>query len=95
MALRFAKICEIHEVPHEEIQLESGRALRSEDLAPYEGKGFTGFLVNVHETSTGVLYDMELISDFCRRNQLILAVDAVSSFLPIHFGWENGALIWC
>ncbi|MFQ8842781.1 MAG: hypothetical protein ACLR8P_19695 [Clostridium fessum] len=35
-------------------------------LAPYEGKGFTGFLVNVHETSTGVLYDMELISDFCR-----------------------------
>ena len=26
---RFAKICEIHEVPHEEIQLESGRALRA------------------------------------------------------------------
>ena len=82
---RFAKICEIHEVPHEEIQLESGRALRAEDLAPYEGKGFTGFLVNVHETSTGVLYDMELISDFCRRNQLILAVDAVSSFLADPF----------
>ena len=61
---RFAKICEIHEVPHEEIQLESGR---------------------VHETSTGVLYDMELISDFCRRNQLILAVDAVSSFLADPF----------
>ena len=82
---RFAKICEIHEIPHEEIQLESGRALRAEDLAPYEGKGFTGFLVNVHETSTGVLYDMELISDFCRRNQLILAVDAVSSFLADPF----------
>jgi len=82
---RFAKICEIHEVPHEEIQLQSGRALRAEDLAPYEGKGFTGFLVNVHETSTGVLYDMELISDFCRRNQLILAVDAVSSFLADPF----------
>ena len=82
---RFAKICEIHEVPHEEIQLESGRALRAEDLAPYEGKEFTGFLVNVHETSTGVLYDMELISDFCRRNQLILAVDAVSSFLADPF----------
>ena len=82
---RFAKICEIHEIPHEEIQLESGRALRAEDLAPYEGKGFTGFLVNAHETSTGVLYDMELISDFCRRNQLILAVDAVSSFLADPF----------
>ena len=85
MARGLRKICEIHEVPHEEIQLESGRALRAEDLAPYEGKGFTGFLVNVHETSTGVLYDMELISDFCRRNQLILAVDAVSSFLADPF----------
>ena len=28
---------------------------------------------------------MELISDFCRRNQLILAVDAVSSFLADPF----------
>ena len=27
----------------------------------------------------------ELISDFCRRNQLILAVDAVSSFLADPF----------
>lgn len=86
---RFAKICEIHEIPHEEILLESGRTLRKGDLAPYEEKGFTGFLVNVHETSTGVLYDMELISEFCRRNNLILAVDAVSSFLADEFNMEK------
>lgn len=86
---RFAKICEIHEIPHEEILLESGRTLRKEELAPYEGKGFTGFLVNVHETSTGVLYDMEMISEFCRRNNLILAVDAVSSFLADEFKMEK------
>ncbi len=86
---RFAKICELHEIPHEEILLESGRTLRKEDLAPYEEKGFTGFLVNVHETSTGVLYDMELISEFCRRNNLILAVDAVSSFLADEFKMEK------
>lgn len=86
---RFAKICEIHEIPYEEILLESGRTLRKEELAPYEEKGFTGFLVNVHETSTGVLYDMELISEFCRRNNLILAVDAVSSFLADEFKMEK------
>ena len=32
---------------------------------------------------------MELISDFCRRNQLILAVDAVSSFLADPFRMER------
>ena len=33
----------------------------------YDGKGFTGFLVNVHETSTGVHYDIEMISEFCKK----------------------------
>jgi aspartate aminotransferase-like enzyme len=37
--------------------------------------------VNIHETSTGVHYDGELIADFCRRNGLLLVVDAISSFL--------------
>ena len=49
-----------------------------------EGTGdqdFTALLVNIHETSTGVLYDIDLISDFCRRNGLFLIVDAISSFL--------------
>ena len=86
---RFSKICEIHDIPHEDITLQSGHTLTAKDLASYDGKGFTGFLVNVHETSTGVLYDMDLISDFCRRNNLILAVDAVSSFLADEFKMEK------
>ena len=55
--------------------------MTSEMLMPYENKGYTAFLVNVHETSTGVHYDMELISAFCQRNGLFLIVDAISSFL--------------
>ncbi|MDO5387275.1 MAG: aminotransferase class V-fold PLP-dependent enzyme [Pseudomonadota bacterium] len=86
---RFAKICRIHGIPHEEIRLESGKALRGEHLAPYAGAGFTGFLVNVHETSTGVYYDMELISRFCRENGLWLVVDAISSFLADDFRMEE------
>lgn len=35
----------------------------------------------MHETSTGVLYDMNLICDFCRKNQLFLVVDAISSYM--------------
>lgn len=82
---RFVELCELHEIPHEQIRLPFGKALKAEHLAPYENAGFTGFLVNVHETSSGVHYDMELISDFCRRNALLLAVDAISSFLADEF----------
>jgi aspartate aminotransferase-like enzyme len=78
---RFHELCEIHEIPFEEICLDGGKALRPEHLLPYEGKGFTAFLVNIHETSTGVHYDGALIADFCRRNNLFLVVDAISSFL--------------
>ena len=78
---RFAAICRIHGIPFEEIRVECGRRLSEEALRPYAGKGFTGFLVNICETSTGVLYDMEMIGRFCRENGLFLAADAVSSFL--------------
>lgn len=86
---RFAQICDIHEIPHEEIRLNHGQALTADHLASYEGKGFTGFLVNMHETSTGVLYDMELISNFCKRNNMFLVVDAISAFIADKFEMEK------
>ncbi len=46
-----------------------------------DDKGYTAFMVNICETSSGVHYDIDLISDFCKRNNLFLVVDAVSSFL--------------
>lgn len=52
---RFVELCQIHDVPYEEITLETGKALTKEQLDAYDGKGFTGFLVNVHETSTGAI----------------------------------------
>jgi len=93
---RFADICRVHDVPCSEIRLEPGRALTAEMLQPYEGGDYSAFLVNVHETSTGVYYDMELISDFCRRNGLYLIVDAISSFIadPFHMAdWGVDVMI--
>lgn len=82
---RFVELCQIHEIPYEEIKLEKGKALKKEQLDMYDGKGFTGFLVNVHETSTGVHYDIEMISEFCKKNGIFLVVDAISSFLADDF----------
>lgn len=78
---RFEELLGMHGIPHETIRLEPGHALKPEHLAPFENTGLTGFVVNMHETSTGVLYDMPLISDFCARNGLFLVVDAISAFL--------------
>lgn len=82
---RFVELCELHDIPHVSIDLQLGQPLTEEHLAAYENQGFTGFLVNMHETSTGVLYDMKMISDFCKRNGLFLVVDAISAFLADPF----------
>ncbi len=78
---RFEQLCCIHDVPHETIRLRTGESLKASHLEPFAGRGFTAFVVNVHETSTGVLYDMPMIGDFCRREGLFLLADAISSFL--------------
>lgn len=82
---RFVELLQLHQVPFDEIALEPGTALKAEHLAPFEGKGYTAFLVNKHETSVGVLYDMDLISSFCKRNGLFLIVDCISTFLADPF----------
>ncbi|MCR4799243.1 MAG: aminotransferase class V-fold PLP-dependent enzyme [Bacteroidales bacterium] len=82
---RFVELCELHNIPFEEIKLKSGKVLKAEHLASYDNKGFTTFIVNKHETSTGVHYDMQLISDFCKRNNLFLIVDCISTFLADSF----------
>lgn len=86
---RFVELCELHEIPFTEIKLESGKALKAEHLAPFEERGYTTFIVNKHETSTGVHYDMELISDFCKRNGMFLIVDCISSFLADEFDMQE------
>ena len=82
---RFVELLTLHSIPFSEIKLEHGKALKPEHLAPYEGKGFTTFLLQKHETSTGVHYDINLVSDFCKRNGCFLIVDTISTFLCDQF----------
>lgn len=86
---RFVELLALHEVPYTEIKLEHGKALKPEHLAPYEGQGYTAFLLQKHETSTGVHFDMNLVSDFCKRNSIFLIVDTISTFLTDPFDMEE------
>lgn len=82
---RFVELCEIHRIPYDEIVPPPFDTVTEEQLAAYEGKGYTALLVNIHETSTGVLYDAEVLSRFCKRNNILFLVDAISSFLADPF----------
>ena len=78
---RFAEICDIHNVPYERVVLAADEKLTEDHLKPFENIGITALLVNIDETSTGQLYDVQLLSDFCRRNSAYFVVDAISSYL--------------
>lgn len=86
---RFVEILKIHEIPFDEIKLKTGKTLTKKDLANYNPKDYTAFLVNVHETSTGVHYDLDLIRNFCSQNNLFLIVDAISSFLADEIDFQK------
>ena len=86
---RFVELCKIHDIPYEEIKLNAGKALKKKQLDVYNDKGFTGFLVNVHETSTGVHYNIDMILEFCKKNGIFLVVDAISSFLADDFNMKE------
>ena len=82
---RFVELCEIHEIPHTVLKLNYGQKLTKEHLYEYDGQGFTGLLVNIDETSTGVLYDSEMIGEFCKKNDIFYVCDCVSAFLADPF----------
>lgn len=82
---RFVELCEIHEVPHKVLKLNYGQKLTKECLYEFDGQGFTGLLVNIDETSTGVLYDSEMIGEFCKKNKIFYVCDCVSAFLADPF----------
>ena len=83
---RFCKICDIHGIPYDEIKLEAGRQLRLPNIdSVATSNDYSAFIVNKHETSTGVHYDMRLIGEYCKTHGLLLIVDNISSFLCDEF----------
>lgn len=78
---RFEEICMIYQIAYTKIDTAKTRNLTREMLEPYKNQGYTGLLINAHETSTGVLYDLEMVGQFCKEENILFVVDAISSFL--------------
>ena len=86
---RFCELLEYHGIKFEDIKLAWGEALTSEHLSKHDNKGYTMLFVNLHETSTGQLYDIQMLSDFCKKNNLLLVVDAISVILCDEYDMEK------
>lgn len=86
---RFVDICNIHGIPHVDIELDYGEQFSSNHLKKFNDVKLTGLLVNIDETSTGQLYDIKLISEFCKEKNIFLVVDAISSFLCDPFDMDK------
>lgn len=89
---RFVDLCEIHDIPFTEILVEFGKDITKEQLDTFSSKGYTGLLINIHETSTGVFYNLNLISEFCKMNSIFLVVDAISSFLADEINMKKAGI---
>lgn len=89
---RFVDLLKLHEIDFDEIKLDYGKNLTREELYKYNPSEYTGLVINIHETSTGVHYDLDLISEFCKENNLILVVDAISSFLADDINFDKSKI---
>lgn len=86
---RFRLMLDLHGVPYTAVELEPGRPLTEADLDAVGAEECTAFLVNLGETSQGVLYDAGSIASFCREHGLFLIVDGISSFLADPFDMDG------
>lgn len=86
---RFCELLEYHNIPFNSINLNWNEQLEYSHLEQFENKGYTALFVNLHETSTGQLYDINLLSDFCKRNNMLLIVDAISTFLADEYKMQD------
>lgn len=84
---RFVELCKLHNRNFTEVRCEFGHQLRRGQLNGLEGHN--ALLINMHETSSGVLYDMRMVADFCRENSILLLVDAISAFIADELHMEK------
>src|SRR3989338_1638813 len=78
---RYTRIAKLHKINFYELKLRPGESLKAIHLEPLRNEHFDGVVVNGHETSTGVLYDLELLGRFTRSKNALFVCDAISTFL--------------
>ncbi len=89
---RFVELCDIYHVPYTKVSLSFQEALTKQHFDAYKNERFTAILVNIHETSTGQLYDLSILKEFALEKGIPLVVDAISAVLADDISMKLDAL---
>lgn len=84
---RWIEICQTYQIPYDTIDLALGENITDQHFAGRHG--YNAVLVNLHETSTGVLYDHEVLKRYCAKERCLLIVDAISTLFADPFDMAN------
>lgn len=76
---RFADICNLYNIDHIDIKVKNENLSDTKKLQKYATA--SSLLINAHETSIGLLYDLKAVGDFCKDNDILNIVDAISMFV--------------
>ena len=87
---RWVSLCKYYNVSAVDFQVTPGKDIDYELLEKtIETERPDVFLCQHHETSTGVLYQLDKISAICRKHDISLVVDVISSFLAEYLNMEE------
>ncbi len=76
---RFVDLCRLHHKPCSEYPVADDNLRQTEQLSAHTD--VDTLLINGHETTTGLLYDLEAVGQFCKNNRILHIVDAISMFV--------------
>jgi len=77
---RWVDLCIQHEIPFEQINLGPGQPISLEDLkSTLSTQEYSTLLINAHETSTGMIYDIKAIGELTQKYGVFFVVDAIST----------------
>jgi len=76
---RFVDICKIHNIRHVDFKVKDTNLSDASMFDTF--KDATSLVINAHETSIGLLYDLKSVGKFAKENNMLFIVDAISMFI--------------
>ncbi|MBN2782219.1 MAG: alanine--glyoxylate aminotransferase family protein [Campylobacterales bacterium] len=75
---RFVEICDKNDITNHPVKLDKDEKIDFKKLSLLDADSF---IINAHETTIGRLYDLKKTGKFCKKNDLLHIVDAISAFV--------------
>lgn len=85
---RFVDICNLHKIDNIDLKINDDNLSDITPLEKYKNAANT-LLINAHETSIGLLYDLASVGAFCKQNDILNIVDGISRFVTDELNMQN------